>query len=121
MNLKFFILILKLTAIISSIFFIVPIIGDDSELSLVEFIPYLLSSLIGCLFGGLYAQRFPEYFLRHSFTAALIPSSILLFLIILTGLINAWFIDAACVALSFLFCSERVAQVKNTELGVESL
>lgn len=93
MNLKFFILILKLTAIISSIFFIVPIIGDDSELSLVEFIPYLLSSLIGCLFGGIYAQRFPEYFLRHSFTAAL----------------------------SFLFCSERVAQVKNTELGVESL
>jgi len=112
MNLNFFKLILKLTAIISSSFFLVAFNEGNLEPSLVEFLPYLLSSLTGCLLGGLYALRFPELFVNNSFSAALIPSSMLLLFLITTGLISLWFIDAACVALSFLFCSERVAEGK---------
>ena len=88
---------------------------SEIELNLVNFIPYLLSSIVGVALVFLYLYLFPSQ-RKDKFLTFFIPGVVLMVLIITTGLSSFWLIDELILMLCFIFGGQELSKSESKSL-----
>jgi hypothetical protein len=88
--------------------FLFRVYSAEVELTLIEFVPYLLSSAIGAALVFIYLYFFPSQ-RKDKFITFFIPGVILMVAMITTGLANFWIVDELILMLSFIFGGQQLS------------
>ncbi|GHF02355.1 hypothetical protein [Thalassotalea profundi] len=88
---------------------------DEIELTLVNLLPYLLSSVIGAALVFLYLYLFPSQ-RKDKFLTFFIPGIVLMVVIITTGLSSFWLIDELILMLCFVFGGQEISKAESKPL-----
>jgi hypothetical protein len=83
--------------------------NSEIELTLIEFVPCILSSGIGATLVFLYLYFFPSQ-RKDKFITFFIPGVVLMLAIITTGLSSFWLIDELILMLSFIFGGQQLSE-----------
>jgi hypothetical protein len=83
--------------------------NSEIELTLIEFVPCILSSGIGAILVFLYLYFFPSQ-RKDKFITFFIPGVVLMLAIITTGLSSFWLIDELILMLSFIFGGQQLSE-----------
>jgi len=89
--------------------------SSEIELNIINFIPYLLSSVIGATLVYLYLYLFPSQ-RKDKFLTFFIPGVVLMVLIITTGLSGFWLIDELILMLCFIFGGQELSKTESKSL-----
>jgi len=93
--------------------FLLDVIFEGVLISLVSYLPYLISSIIGCLLGGGYAHLFYRAFAKYSFWAAVVPFILIALAGHGTGIYQMEYMRSLCLSTAFLTCSILYADYKT--------
>jgi hypothetical protein len=89
--------------------------NSEIELTLIEFVPYILSSSIGATLVFLYLYLFPSQ-RKDKFITFFIPGVILMIVIITTGLSRFWLVEELILMLSFIFGGQQLSEFSEKSL-----
>jgi len=98
--------------------FLLDVIFEGVIISLVSYLPYLISSMIGCLLGGGYAHLFYRAFAKYSYWAAVVPCVLIATVGHGTGIYQMENMRELCVSTAFLVCSITYAECQKKDLNV---
>lgn len=82
---------------------------SETELTLINLVPYLFSSFCGAILVFLYLYLFPSQ-RKDNFLTFLIPGIALLTLLLSTGVADLWLIDDLMLFLVFVFGGQEVSK-----------
>jgi len=83
--------------------------NSEIELTLINLIPYILSSAIGAILVFLYLYFFPSQ-RKDKFLTFFIPGVVLMVALIKTDLSSFWFIDELTLMMSFMFSGQQLSE-----------
>lgn len=84
---------------------------SEIELTPINLVPFLFSALLGVALVFLYLYIFPSQ-RNHKFITLLIPGTVLMVILLTTGLSDLWLIDELMVMLIFIFAGLEVQSLQ---------